>query len=147
MHEAVRPADVHESAEVGYAGDAPAPDVALLQRVQQLILQPFALLLERAALRENDAVPLAVHLDDFEAHLLSDAVGEGRRGIGARRDDHLRERNEALQAVQVHDGAALVVPGYFGRDESLALLRLFELRPRAVGAGAVDRETGLPLGP
>ena len=72
VDEAVDPTEVDERAELHDRRHLAAPDLALLQGVEQLLARLGLRLLEEGAAREDDVVPVAVELDDLALELLSD---------------------------------------------------------------------------
>src|SRR6185436_6037039 len=119
VDEAVDPAEVDEDAERGDRADRAADLLADLEAAEQLVPLLAALLVEGDLLREDQAVRLAVDLEDLEAELapderlelLGDLLGRVARLVvlwPAREVDDLADRHEAADAA-VDDEAALVV--------------------------------------
>src|SRR6185295_458295 len=146
MGETVRATEIDEHAETADAGDASLANFAFLEFGEKAILLLRSPLLERRALRQDDAVAAAVDLDDLEAQLLAYRRCEAALAFDVGPDaDDLRERHEGVDAFDVHEQPALVEAG----DLAVERLALFETRlehaPTALAAGAIDRQRDLAL--
>ena len=119
VDEAVDAAEVDEDAERRDRADAAGDLLADLQAAEQLVALLAALLVEGDLLRQDQAVGLAVDLEDLEPELAADErlelLGDLLGGVArllvlraAREVDDLADRHEAADAA-VDDEAALVV--------------------------------------
>ena len=94
----------------------------------------LALLLGRHFVGKDDFALILVDLDDLERDLLADVLIE--IVLEAARTD-VRRRDEAADAVEVHQEATLVVVGHFGLDD---LVRLDWPQPRTNFPISLGRE-------
>ncbi len=119
VDEAVDPAQVDEDAERGDGADGALDLLAGLEAAEELVALLATLLVQRHLLREDEAVGLAVDLEDLEAQLAADVglqlLGDLLGGVTrlvvlrtAREVDDLADGHEAADAA-VDDEAALVV--------------------------------------
>ena len=119
VDEAVDPAEVDEDAERRDRADGAADLLADLEAAEELVPLLAALLVQRDLLGQDQAVGLAVDLEDLEAELAAhvrlqlfgDLLGRVTRLVvlrPAREIDDLADRDEAADAA-VDDEAALVV--------------------------------------
>ena len=83
VDEAVDSAEVDERAELGEPHDDAVADLSDLQRSEQLLLLRVELFFEHLALREHDAMPLVIEVDDLEPQLLPDELVEVADGLTA----------------------------------------------------------------
>ena len=111
--QAVGPADVHERAERLDRADGPLVDLALGQRLPQLLAARLALLLEQGAAADEEVLVLAIDLGDEAAHL---RVRVDVQVFDAEQLD-LADRHEAADAVDIDLQAALVGAGDLRLDE------------------------------
>ncbi len=149
MHQAVRPADVHEDAEVADAGDPALFDVALGQLLQQALLFGGALLLHGCALGEDRAVAAAVQLDDLKGDRPADPLSECAlrvlRRAALRAGDDLRQRDEGVDPLDVDEETALVAAGDVAFERFVFVEIVLQHAPAALAAGPVHGEDDLPL--
>src|SRR5688572_19861268 len=125
MDQAISTTQIDEGAEVGEARDAAMANLAGLQLGEQPILLLGASLLSGRALRQDEPVAAAVHLDDLEiqglaahrAQLFLDLV----LATTATQLDDLRQRHETAHAVDRDDQATLVVVDDFAGDDLLVV--------------------------
>jgi hypothetical protein len=155
VDEAVDPAEVDEDAERGDRTDGSADLLADLEAAEELVPLLAALLVEGDLLRQDQAVGLAVDLEDLEAELatdvrlqlLGDLLGRVARLVVLRpaREVHdLADRDEAADAA-VDDEAALVVVDDGGVDDRSRLELLLHRTPLALEPGAAQARG--PRGP
>ena len=155
MDEAVDAAEVDEDAERGDRADAAGDLLADLQAAEQLVPLLAPLLVEGDLLGQDQAVRLAVDLEDLEPELAADVrlelLGDLLRGVArllvlrpAREVDDLADRHEAADAA-VDDQAALVVVDDRGVDDRARLEQLLHRAPLALEAGAAEREDDVAL--
>ena len=127
VDEAVDAAEVDEDAERRDRADAAGDLLADLQAAEQLVALLAALLVEGDLLRQDQAVGLAVDLEDLQPELAADVrlelLGDLLGGVArllvlrpAREVDDLADRHEAADAA-VDDEAALVVVDDRGVDD------------------------------
>ena len=130
--------------------------LADLQAAEQLVALLAALLVEGDLLRQDQAVGLAVDLEDLEPELAADVrlelLGDLLRGVArllvlrpAREVHDLGDRHEAADPA-VDDEAALVVVDDRGVDDRARLEQLLHRAPLALEAGAAEREDDVALG-
>src|SRR4029077_805427 len=155
VDEAVDPAEVDEDTERRDGADGPGDLLADLEAAEQLVPLLAALLVERDLLREDQAVCLAVDLEDLEAQpaaderlqLLRDLLGRVARLVvlGPAREVHdLADRDEAADAA-VDDESTLVVVDHRRLDEAARLELLLHGAPLALQAGAAERQDDVAL--
>ena len=155
VDEAVNPAEVDEDAERGDRAHRPGDLLADLEAAEQLVALLAALLVEGDLLRQDEAVRLAVDLQDLQPELaaderhqlLGDLLGRVTRLIvlrTAREVDDLADRDEAADAA-VDDEAALVVVDDRRLDDHARLELLLHRAPLALEAGAAQREDRVAL--
>src|SRR5439155_10418346 len=119
VDEAVDPAEVDEHTERGNRADGPVDLLADLQAAKQLVPLLASLFVEGNLLGQDQAVRLAVDLEDLEAKLAADErhqlLGNLLGGVArlvvlrpAREVDDLADRDEAADAA-VDDQATFVV--------------------------------------
>ena len=156
VDEAVDAAEVDEHAERRDRADGALDLLADLQAAEQLVPLLAALLVEGDLLGEDEAVGLAVDLEDLEAELaaderlqlLGDLLGRVARLVvlrTAREVDDLADRHEAADAA-VDDEAALVVVDDRRLDDDARLELLLHRAPLALEAGAAERQDDVALG-
>ena len=159
VDEAVDPAEVDEHAERRDRADGAADLLADLEAAEQLVPLLAALLVERDLLGQDQAVRLAVDLEDLEPELAADErhqlLGDLLGGVArlvvlrpAREVDDLADRHEAADAA-IDDEAALVVVDDRGLDDDARLELLLHRAPLALEAGppqGQDRVALLGLG-
>src|SRR4051812_9220093 len=146
VDEAVDAAEVDEDTERSDRADRARDLLADLQAAEQLVALLAALLVERDLLRQDQAVRLAVDLEDLEPklaaderhQLLGDLLGRIARLVvlrSAREVDDLADRDEAGDAA-VDDEATLVVVDDRRLDDDARLELLLHGAPLALQAGA-----------
>src|SRR4029079_13726742 len=139
-------AEVDEHAERGDRADRAGDFLADLQAAEQLVAPLAALLVERDLLGQDQAVGLAVDLEDLEPELaaderhqlLGDLLGRVARLVvlrTAREVDDLADRDEAADAA-VDDEAALLVVVSRRLEEAPRLELLLHGSPLALETGA-----------
>ena len=145
VREAVGAAEVDEHAKVGDRRDAARADLPFFEVVEDLVLLLLAHLGHRRALGEDDAVALAVELDDLQAHALADEAGERIRGIRIIAADavDLRQRDEGVDAIDVDEDAATVVAGDLRVEDLAGFVARREDVPALFAARAVERDDGV----
>src|SRR3989304_5953734 len=144
MGEAVGAAQVDEDPEVAHAADAPAANVAFPQLLDEALLLVSTPLLEGGALREDHSVAPPVALDHFQSEGAPELLGQAVAPFGTDAY-HLREGDEGVHPLHVHQKAPPVVAGD-GRLEALGGLEPFlKGTPPSLAAGAVDGEQHLAL--
>ena len=130
--------------------------LADLEAAEQLVALLAALLVEGDLLGQDQAVRLAVDLEDLEPELaaderlqlLGDLLGRVARLVvlrPAREVDDLADRHEAADAA-VDDEAALVVVDDRRLDDDARLELLLHRAPLALEAGAAQRQDDVALG-
>ena len=150
------PAKVDEHAERGDRADRAGDLLADLQAAEQLVPLLAPLLVEGDLLGQDQAVGLAVDLEDLEPELaaderhqlLGDLLGRVARLVvlrPAREVDDLADRHEAADAA-VDDEAALVVVDDRRLDDDARLELLLHRAPLALEAGASQRQDDVALG-
>ena len=155
VDEAVDPAEVDEDAERRDRADGAGDLLADLEAAEQLVPLLAALLVQRDLLGQDQAVRLAVDLEDLEPELpaderlqlLGDLLGRVARLVvlrPAREVDDLADRDEAADAA-VDDEAALVVVDDRRLDDHARLELLLHRAPLALEAGAAQREDRVAL--
>ena len=156
VDEAVDAAEVDEHAERRDRADRAGDLLADLQAAEQLVPLLAALLVEGDLLGQDQAVRLAVDLEDLEPELaaderhqlLGDLLGRVARLVvlrPAREVDDLADRHEAADAA-VDDEAALVVVDDRRLDDDARLELLLHRAPLALEAGAAERQDDVALG-
>src|SRR3990172_11355502 len=149
MHETTAPADVHEDAEVTDAGNAPGLDIAFFQLLEEALLLRGAPFLHGRALREDGAVATAVELYDLEGDRPSYPFGQRPlcilRRAAVRPADDLREGDEGVNALHVHQKATFIAARDVGLEGLVVVQVFLQDAPAALAAGAVQREDDLPL--
>ena len=156
VDEAVDAAEVDEHAERRDRADRAGDLLADLQAAEQLVALLAALLVERDLLGQDQAVGLAVDLEDLEPELaaderhqlLGDLLGRVARLVvlrPAREVDDLADRDEAADAA-VDDEAALVVVDDRRLDDDARLELLLHRAPLALETGAAERQDDVALG-
>ena len=155
VDEPVDAAEVHEDAERRDRADAALDPLAHLEAAEELVALLAPLLVERDLLREDQAVGLAVDLEDLEAELAADErlqlLGDLLRGVTrlvvlgpAREVDDLADRHEAADAA-VDDEAALVVVDDRRLDDRARLELLLHRAPLALEACPAERQDDVAL--
>ena len=150
VDEAVDATEVDEHAERRDRADGAGDLLADLQAAEQLVPLLAALLVEGDLLRQDQAVRLAVDLEDLEPELAADErlqlLGDLLGGVArlvvlrsAREVDDLADRHEAADAA-VDDEAALVVVDDRRLDDDARLELLLHRAPLALEAGAAQRQ-------
>ena len=146
MDEAVGAAEVDEDAEAADAGDLARADLALAQLGEEAVLLLGAPFLHGGALGQDDPVAAAVDLDDLEAQVAADEVGEAAAALAVGGGAHdLAQRDEGVDALDVDQQAALVEAGDAGLEDRAALVAVLEFPPALLAAGPVDGEQQLVL--
>src|ERR1700741_2837169 len=129
--------------------------MAALEAAEELVALLAPLLVQRHLLRQDEAIGLAVDLEDLEPQLpaderlelLGDLLGRVARLVvlrPAREVDDLADRHEAADAA-VDDEAALVVVDDRGLDDDARLELLLHRAPLALEPGAAKREDDVAL--
>ena len=129
--------------------------LADLEAAEELVALLAPLLVERDLLRQDEAVGLAVDLQDLEPHLaadeglelLGDLLGRVARLVvlgPAREVDDLADGHEAADAA-VDDEAALVVVDDRRLDDDAGVELLLHRAPLALEAGSPQREDRVAL--
>ena len=154
VDEAVDATQVDEDAERRDGADAAGDLLADLQAAEQLVALLAALLVEGDLLRQDEAVRLAVDLEDLQPELAPDVrlelLGDLLRGVARLlvlrpvEVHDLADRDEAADAA-VDDQAALVVVDDRGVDDRPRLEQLLHRAPLALEAGAAEREDHVAL--
>ena len=156
VDEAVDAAEVDEDAERSDRADRAGDLLADLQAAEQLVALLAALLVEGDLLGQDQAVGLAVDLEDLEPELAADErhqlLGDLLGGVArlvvlraAREVDDLADRDEAADAA-VDDEATLVVVDDRRLDDDARLELLLHGAPLALQAGAAKRQDDVALG-
>src|ERR1019366_6296702 len=145
MDEPVDPAKVDEHAKRSDRAHRPGHLLANLEAAEQFVALLAALLVEGNLLRQDQAVRLAVHLEDLQPklapdeglQLLGDLLGRvaGLVVLGSAREvDDLADRHEAADPA-VDDQATLVVVDDRRFDDHARLELLLHRAPLALQAG------------
>src|ERR1035437_4537502 len=148
VDKAVDPTEVDEDAERRDGADCAADFLADLQAAEELVPLLAALLVQRDLLRQDQAVGLAIYLEDLESHLpadvrlelLGDLLGRVTRLIVLRpaREVHdLADRDETADAA-VDDETTLVVVDDGGIDDRTCLELLLHRPPLALETGSAN---------
>src|SRR3954453_11038323 len=156
VDEAVDATEVDEDAERSDRADRAGDLLADLQAAEQLVALLAALLIEGDLLGQDQAVGLAVDLEDLEPklaaderhQLLGDLLGRVARLVvlwPAREVDDLADRDEAADAA-VDDEGALVVVDDRRFDDDARLELLLHRAPLALETGAAQRQDDVTLG-
>src|SRR6185312_3277799 len=156
VDQAVDPAEVDEHAERGDRPDRAGDLLADLQAAEQLVPLLASLLVEGDLLGQDQAVGLAVDLQDLEPELAADErhqlLGDLLGGVArlvvlraAREVDDLADRDEAADAA-VDDETTLVVVDDRRLDDDARLELLLHGAPLALETGAPKRQDDVPLG-
>ena len=155
VDEAVDATEVDEHAERRDRADGAGDLLADLQAAEQLVALLAALLVEGDLLGQDQAVGLAVDLEDLEPELpaderlelLGDLLGRVARLVVLRtaREVHdLADRDEAADAA-VDDEATLVVVDDRRLDDDARLELLLHRAPLALEPGAAQRQDDVAL--
>ena len=150
VDEAVDAAEVDEDTERSDRADRAGDLLADLQAAEQLVALLAALFVEGDLLGQDQAVRLAVDLEDLEPELaaderhqlLGDLLGRVARLVvlrPAREVDDLADRDEAADAA-VDDEATLVVVDDRRLDDDARLELLLHRAPLALEAGTAERQ-------
>ena len=156
VDQAVDPPKIDEDAERRDRANRPGDFLADLQAAEQLIALLAALFVQGDLLREDQAVRLAVDLQDLEPELAADErhelLGDLLGGVPwliilwpAREVHDLTDRNETADAA-VDDEAALVVVDDRRLDDDARLELLLHGPPLALQAGAAERQHDMAFG-
>src|ERR1035437_7154283 len=148
VDKAVDPTEVDEDAERRDGADCAADFLADLQAAEELVPLLAALLVQRDLLGQDQAVGLAVDLEDLEAALAADVrlqlLCDLLRGIAglvvlrpAREVHDLADRDETAAAA-VDDETTFVVVDDRGVDDDARLELLLHRTPLALEAGAAQ---------
>ena len=155
MDEAVDAAEVDEDAERRDRAHGAGDLLADLEAAEELVALLAALLVQRDLLGQDEAIGLAVDLEDLQAELaaderlqlLGDLLGRVARLVvlgPAREVDDLADRDEAADAA-VDDEAALVVVDDRGLDDDARVELLLHRAPLALEAGSAQRQDRVAL--
>ncbi len=134
VDQAVGAADIHERAEVGDRRDRARANIAFLEVLDDLVLARLTDFLRGLALAQDQAVPVAVDLDDLQRQRAADQpchVGLLLRVRTPADARNLRGRHEPAHAVQIHQQATLVVVDHL-RLQHLAVFELLLQPPPAL---------------
>ena len=156
VDEAIDATEIDEHAERRDRADRAGDLLADLQAAEQLVALLAALLVQGDLLRQDQAVRLAVDLEDLEPELAADErhelLGDLLGGVArlvvlgsAREVDDLADRHEAADAA-VDDEAALVVVDDRRLDDDARLELLLHRAPLALETGAAERQDDVALG-
>ena len=156
VDEAIDATEVDEDAERGDRSDGALDGLADLQAAEQLVALLAALLVEGDLLGQDQAVGLAVDLEDLQPELaaderlqlLGDLLGRVARLVvlrTAREVDDLADRDEAADAA-VDDEAALVVVDDRRLDDDARLELLLHRAPLALEPARRSERTTWPSG-
>ena len=156
VDEAVDATEIDEHAERRDRADRAGDLLADLQAAEQLVPLLAALLVQGDLLGQDQAVRLAVDLEDLEPELAADErhelLGDLLGGVArlvvlgsAREVDDLADRHEAADAA-VDDEAALVVVDDRRLDDDARLELLLHRAPLALETGAAERQDDVALG-
>ena len=155
VHETIDPAQVDEDAEGSDRAYGSGDLLAHLQAAEELVALLTPLLVQRDLLREDQAVRLAVDLEDLEAELAANVrlqlLGDLLRGVTrlivlrtAREVHDLADRDEATDAA-IDDQAALVVVDDGSIDDGSGLELLLHRPPLALEARSAQRQDNVAL--
>src|SRR6185369_2908236 len=155
VNKAVDAAEVDEHAERRDRSDVAGDPLADLEAAEELVALLAPLLVQRHLLGQDQAVGLAVDLENLEPELptderlelLGDLLGRVARLVvlgPAREVDDLADRHEAADAA-VDDQAALVVVDDGRLDDDARLELLLHRAPLALEPGAAQREDDVAL--
>ena len=155
VNQAVNAAKVNEESEWRDRAHHTGNALANRKGAEEFVALTAALLIVRNLLGEDQAVPLAVHLQDLHAQLaanvrlqllgnLLDGVTRCVASWAAREVNDLADRHEAANAT-VNNESALVVIDNGGLDDGACVELLLHRAPLALHAGAADREHNVPI--
>ena len=155
MDEAVDSAKVDEEAERRNRAHAATHLLADREGAEELVTLLASLLIVRNLLREDQAIPLAVHLKDLHAQLaanvrlqlLGDLLDRVARCISRRTAwevNDLADRHEAANAT-INDESTLVVINDGGLNDGARVQLLLHGAPLALQAGAADGEDNVSV--
>src|SRR3989442_1854635 len=136
MDEAIRSAQVDERAVGRQSGHLAVDLVADLQLFEELAPLAGPVFVEGGLLADDQPVAVAVDLEDLDADALADQLLEVR-AVGA---GGLGGRQEAAQAQDVDDQAALVLLADLSVHHLAGGLLILRLDPDRLGAGAAQRQ-------
>jgi hypothetical protein len=150
VHETVDATEVDEHAERRDRTDGALDGLAHLEAAEQLVALLAALLVEGHLLRKDQAVRLAIDLEDLEPELAADErlelLGDLLRGVArlvvlrsAREVDDLADRHEPADPA-VDDQATLVVVDDRRFDDDARFELLLHGAPLALETGAAERQ-------
>ncbi len=155
VDEAVDPAEIDEHSERGDRADRSADLLTHLEAAEELVAFLAPLLVQGDLLREDQAVGLAIHLEDLQAEfaaderlqLLGNLLGRVARLVvlgPAREVDDLADGNEPANPA-VDDEATLVVVDDRRLNDHARLELLLHRAPLALQAGPAQREDDVAL--
>ena len=155
VDEAVDPAEVDEDTEGRDAADGARDLLADLEAAEELVPLLAALLVQRDLLGQDQAVRLAVDLEDLEPKTATDErlqlLGDLLCGVAglvvlraSREVNDLADRDEAANAA-VDDEATLVVVNDRGLNDDACLELLLHGAPLALQARPAQREDDVAL--
>ncbi len=155
MHQAIDPAQVDEHAERGDAAHLALDLLSDLQAAEELVALLAALLVEGHLLGQDEAVGLAVDLEDLQAEgaadkglqLLGDLLGGVARLLVTRSAgevDDLADRDKPSHS-EVDDQATLVVVDHLRLDDLARVEALLHCAPLALEAGPTQRKDRMSL--
>src|SRR5215467_3593349 len=127
VHQAVHAAQVHERAEVDDGGDHALADLALLQRVEEVLADLGLGLLQPGPAGQHHVVAVLVQLDDLRL----DLPAHVRLQVADPAHLHQRGGQEPAQA-DVEDEAALDDLDHGAGDDTVLLLDLLDRAPGAL---------------
>src|SRR5438270_5042774 len=136
VDQAVRGAQIDEGAVGGETRHLALDLVADLELAEELLALAGAVFIEGRLLADDEAVALTVDLEDLDPDPLTDQLLESG-GIGP---GNLRGGEEATQAEDIDDQAALVLLADLGFEHLAGGLLLLRLDPDRFGARAPEGE-------
>ena len=143
MDHSIHAAQRHKDAKIGDARDGTRTDIAFFQFGQEALFLPLAHFARGRAFGEDEAVALAVQLDDLQAQFLSDqraqigfaAFGGAGLDSSAERALQLRGRHKAAHLAHTYDQSALVKPGDLRLKDLRRLEQFLGVAPVALHLG------------
>ncbi len=149
MDQAISPAQVHESAEIGDAGDLTMSCLPLSQFFYNPLALQFLPGTESLPLGKNQAAAMAVHFNDLEPYPPPDHSFQAlaallfSQTLGQPHD--LRGRDKATNLTKLNYDTTAVVTGDLPLVEFVVSHHLLSLGPVLVQAGLVDGQDGMPF--
>src|SRR5215470_11805550 len=140
VHQAVHAAQIHERAEVDDRGDHALADLALLQRVQEVLPDLGLGLLQPGAAGQHHVVAVLVQLDDLRLDL------PAHIGLQVAYSAHLHQgRRQEPAQPDVEDQAALDDLDHGAGDDTVLLLDLLDRAPGALVLSPLLGQDEAPL--